>query len=57
MNMLFQIKSVQLMEAMIADGGHGHRLILAHLQGDSHTELLICTRRTAAVKFQLNQPF
>ena len=28
-----------------ADGGHGRRLILAHLQGDSRTDFSISTRR------------
>ena len=40
-----------------ADGGHGRRLILAHLQGDSHTNFSISPRRNGIVKFQLNQPF
>ena len=40
-----------------ADGGRGRRLILAHLQGDDHTDFSISTRRNGVVKFQLNHPF
>ena len=44
-------------EICSAGGGCGHRLLLAHLQGDSCTDFSMSTGRNAVVNFQLHHPF